>query len=35
MGIKKGTYLDSRGETVIDYGIVKKEAWETIEEFRI
>jgi hypothetical protein len=27
--------LGSRGETVIDYGIVKEEAWEKVEEFRI
>jgi hypothetical protein len=29
------TYIDSRGETVIDYGIVNEEAWERVEEFRI
>jgi hypothetical protein len=27
--------IGSRGKTVIDYGIVNKEAWERIEEFRI
>jgi predicted DNA-binding WGR domain protein len=29
------TYIGSRGETVIDYGIVNEEAWERVEEFRI
>jgi hypothetical protein len=29
------TYIGSRGETLIDYGIVNEEAWERIEEFRI
>jgi hypothetical protein len=29
------TYIDSRGLTVIDYGIVNEEAWERVEEFRI
>jgi hypothetical protein len=28
-------YIGSRGETVIDYGIVNEEAWERVEEFRI
>jgi hypothetical protein len=28
-------YIGSKGETVIDYGIVKEEAWERVEEFRI
>jgi predicted DNA-binding WGR domain protein len=27
--------IDSRGETVIDYGMVNEEAWERVEEFRI
>jgi hypothetical protein len=27
--------IGSRGETVIDYGIVNEEAWEKVEEFRI
>jgi hypothetical protein len=27
--------IGSRGEAVIDYRIVKKEAWERVEEFRI
>jgi rubrerythrin len=31
----KWTYIGSRGETVIDYGIMNKEAWERVEEFRI
>jgi hypothetical protein len=31
----KWTYVGSRGETVIDYGIVNEEAWEKVEEFRI
>jgi hypothetical protein len=26
------TYIDHRGETVIDYGIVNEEAWERVEE---
>jgi hypothetical protein len=34
-GTNKGTYIGSRGETVIDYGIVNEEAWERVEEFRI
>jgi hypothetical protein len=29
------TYLDSRGETIIDYEIVNEEVWESVEEFRI
>jgi hypothetical protein len=29
------TYIGSRGETVIDYGIVNEEAWERVEKFRI
>jgi hypothetical protein len=29
------TYIGSRGETVIDYGIVNEEAWERVEESRI
>jgi exonuclease III len=29
------TYVGSRGETVIDYGIVNEEAWERVEELRI
>jgi hypothetical protein len=29
------TCIGSRGETVIDYGIVNEEAWEKVEEFRI
>jgi hypothetical protein len=29
------THIISRGETVIDYGIVNEEAWEGVEEFRI
>jgi hypothetical protein len=29
------TYIDSRGLTVIDYGIVNEEAWERVEEFKI
>jgi hypothetical protein len=28
-------YRKQGGETVIDYGIVKEEAWERVEEFRI
>jgi hypothetical protein len=28
-------YLDSRGETVIDYGMVNEEAWKRVEEVRI
>jgi hypothetical protein len=31
----KWTYIGSRVETVIDYGIMNKEAWERVEEFRI
>jgi hypothetical protein len=31
----KWTYVGSRGETVIDYGIVNEEASEKVEEFRI
>jgi hypothetical protein len=34
-GTNKGTYIGSRRETVIDYGIVNEEAWERVEEFRI
>ncbi|KAJ3619462.1 hypothetical protein MTP99_005142 [Tenebrio molitor] len=34
-GTNKGTYIGSRKETVIDYGIVNEEAWERVEEFRI
>jgi hypothetical protein len=35
-GTKKGNGLviDSRGETVINYGIVNEEAWERVEEFK-
>jgi hypothetical protein len=29
------THIISRGETVIDYGIVNEEAWEGVEKFRI
>jgi hypothetical protein len=29
------THIISRGETVIDYGIVNEEAWKGVEEFRI
>jgi hypothetical protein len=29
------TYIGSRGETVINYGIVNEESWERVEEFRI
>jgi hypothetical protein len=29
------TYVGSMGETVIDYGIVNEEAWESVEKFRI
>jgi hypothetical protein len=29
------TYIGSRGETLVDYGIVNEEAWERVEEFRI
>jgi hypothetical protein len=29
------TYIGSRGETVIDYGIVNEEAWERVEEFKV
>jgi hypothetical protein len=29
------TYIDSRGEIVIDYGIVNEETWERVQEFRI
>jgi hypothetical protein len=29
------TYIGNRRETVIDYGIVKEEAWERVEEFKI
>jgi hypothetical protein len=29
------TYIGSREETVIDYGIVNEEAWKRVEEFRI
>jgi hypothetical protein len=29
------TYIGSRGETVIAYGIVNEEAWERVEESRI
>jgi hypothetical protein len=28
-------FLDSRGETVIDYGVVNEEAWKRVEEVRI
>jgi hypothetical protein len=28
-------YLGSRGETVVDYGIVNEKAWERVEKFRI
>jgi hypothetical protein len=31
----KWTYVGSRGETVIDYGIVNEEASEKVEKFRI
>jgi hypothetical protein len=29
------TYIGSRGETVINYGVVNVEAWERVEKFRI
>jgi predicted DNA-binding WGR domain protein len=29
------TYIGSRGEIVIDYGIVNEEAWERVEEFKV
>jgi hypothetical protein len=29
------TNIGSKGEIVIDYGIVNEEAWESVEEFRI
>jgi hypothetical protein len=29
------TYIGSRGETVIEDGIVNDQAWERVEEFRI
>jgi hypothetical protein len=29
------TYTDSRGETMIDYGIVNEETWERVGKFRI
>jgi hypothetical protein len=29
------SYIGSREETVIDYGIVNEEAWESVKEFRI
>jgi hypothetical protein len=29
------TYIASRGETMVDYGIVNEEAWERVEEVRI
>jgi hypothetical protein len=32
---EKWTCIGSRGETVIDYGLVNEEAWEKVEEFRI
>jgi hypothetical protein len=41
METKKGdeeeewTYIGSRGETEIDYGMVKEEAWERVEELTI
>jgi hypothetical protein len=31
----RGPTVDNRRETVIEYGIVNKEAWERVEEFRI
>jgi hypothetical protein len=36
-GDKEGewSYLDSRGETMIDYKIVNEEVWESVEELRI
>jgi hypothetical protein len=37
-GMKKGngpTFMDSREETVIDYGIVNEEVCERVEEVRI
>jgi hypothetical protein len=33
--ISKTRCIGSRGETVIDHGIVNEEAWEIVEEFRI
>jgi hypothetical protein len=32
---REWTYIGSRGETVIDYGIVNEEPWESVEEFKI
>jgi endonuclease/exonuclease/phosphatase family metal-dependent hydrolase len=29
------TYINRRGETMIDYETVNEEAWERVEEFRI
>ncbi|KAJ3666595.1 hypothetical protein Zmor_002032 [Zophobas morio] len=29
------TYVGARGESIIDYGIVKEEAWEEIESFKV
>jgi hypothetical protein len=34
-GNEEGEWTGSRGETVIDYGILNKESWERVEEFRI
>jgi hypothetical protein len=33
--VETPVYVGSKGETVIDYGIVNEEAWEGVEEFRI
>jgi hypothetical protein len=32
---KEWTNIGSRGETMIDYAVVNKEAWERVEEFSI
>ncbi|KAJ3656719.1 hypothetical protein Zmor_015769 [Zophobas morio] len=29
------TYVGTRGESIIDYGIVNEEAWEGIESFKV
>jgi predicted DNA-binding WGR domain protein len=34
-GLRESACIGSRGETVIDYGIVNEEAWERVEQFRI
>jgi hypothetical protein len=31
----KWIYIGSRGEIMIDYGIMNEEAWERVKEFRI